>query len=62
MKMYIAPRIERGEEVIYSLSIAVEVWVKYLIPSILEEDKARIFEGAKVIHEYFLHRKLTRWA
>ena len=60
MKTYIRPRIERGEDVINSLSIRLETRIEFLHRFTWEEEKPQIFEAAKILRGFMSWRFLER--
>lgn len=62
MKKYHKPRIEKGIEAIYSLSIGLEVWIEHLTSRTADEDRSQMLEAAKILHGYCLDNLFKGWA
>ena len=62
MKKYRKPRITNGASAVYSLSVGLEVWTKYLTKTTMGEDLPQIQLAARLIHSYCLDNLFTGWA
>lgn len=61
MKKYHSPKIYSGIDAVYSLSIALETWTKYLTPLTCNEDKSQLFLAAKLMHQFCFQERFKGW-
>lgn len=61
MKKYYSPKIQTGKVAIYSLSVALESWIKFIRPQDVTEDKPQMLEAAKIIHQYLFLDWCKAW-